>query len=154
MSAMKLWPPNPGSTVITSTWSNSGSSSRYGSIAVPGLSASPARAPIAADAAGERRPDPSVASAWKVTENAPELGVAGRPAVDIGDHQVHVERDRRDLLQPLDHLRAERQVGHEVVVHHVDVHGVGGRDPLDLGFRFAKSAARMLGLIRTVTAPP
>ena len=62
-----------------------------------------------------------------------ELGVAGSPAIDVGDHEVHVERNRRDRLQPLHHLRTEGQVRHEVVVHDVDVHRVGGGDPRHLG---------------------
>ena len=74
----------------------------------------------------------AAASAWKVTENAPGLGVARRPAVGVVDHQVHVERERRDLLQPLDHPQAEGEVRHEVVVHDVDVHEVGGGDAPEL----------------------
>ena len=46
------------------------------------------------------------------------------------------------------HRRADREVGHEVAVHHVDVQQVGfGRHPLDLGREHAKSADRIDGAI-------
>ena len=38
---------------------------------------------------------------------------------------MHVERDARDLGQRFDDQRADRQVGDEVPVHHVDVVPVG-----------------------------
>jgi hypothetical protein len=64
-------------------------------------------------------------------------GARERPGVThgIGDHQVDVERDPRDLAQALDHRRPQGQVGDEVSVHHVDVQPVragalGSRDLL------------------------
>ena len=40
----------------------------------------------------------------------------------VRDHQMHVKRHVRDLLQLLDHGHAHGQVRHEVAVHDVDVH--------------------------------
>ena len=62
-----------------------------------------------------------------------ELGIAGGPPVGIRDHEVHIQRNGARGLDPLDHLRAEGEVRHEVVVHHVDVHEVGGGDAADFG---------------------
>ena len=62
-----------------------------------------------------------------------ELGVLRRPAVGVGDHQVHVERNRAGRLDALDHLRPEGQVGHEVVVHDIHVHEVRGGDAGEVG---------------------
>ncbi len=63
---MKLWPPNPGSTLITSSVSKSRRISRYGSIGVFGLIDRPALAPAAR--MSRATPDgSSAASAWKVT---------------------------------------------------------------------------------------
>jgi hypothetical protein len=58
----------------------------------------------------------------------PGLGVVGDPAIGLLDHQVDDERAGRDLAQRRDHHRADRQVGHEVPVHHVDVDVVGAAD--------------------------
>ena len=81
------------------------------------------------------------------------LGVAGRPAVRVLDHQVAVERQRAGLRQPLDDRQPEREVGHEVVVHDVDVHPVGaGAIRATSSARSAKSADRMLGAIWTPMA--
>jgi hypothetical protein len=54
------------------------------------------------------------------------LGVPGRPAVRILDHQVAVDRCAGVLEQRLDDRQPEREVRHEVVVHDVDVQPVGG----------------------------
>ena len=63
-------PPNPGSTLITSTRSTSGNTSRSASTGVAGLTDTPALAPArrisATHPAGS-----SVASRWKVTRSAP-----------------------------------------------------------------------------------
>ena len=68
--------------------------------------------------------------------------------VGIGDHQVDVERQPRVPRERRDHRRAEGQVGHEVAVHHVDVHEVGAAGFADARAppaRSAKSAARIDG---------
>src|SRR5699024_7117095 len=59
---------------------------------------------------------------------APDLRVDGRPRVRVLDHEVGVQRDGRDRPDPLDDRRPEREVGHEVVVHDVDVRHVRGAD--------------------------
>jgi len=64
------WPPKPGSTVISSSMSTSGRRPAYGSTAVPGLTARPARAP-AALMARRVRTGACTASAWIVTFLAP-----------------------------------------------------------------------------------
>ena len=53
------------------------------------------------------------------------LGVRGRPAVRVVDHQMAVHRDVGRLQQRLDHRQPDGQVRYEVVVHHVDVQPVG-----------------------------
>ena len=58
-----------------------------------------------------------------------------RPAVGVGDHQVGVQRNRADRLDPLHHRQSEREVGDEVVVHDVHVHGVGVADALQFGLK-------------------
>jgi hypothetical protein len=42
-------------------------------------------------------------------------------AIRIRDHQVHVERHRRDPLDGCDDGRADRDVRHEVAVHDIHV---------------------------------
>ncbi len=63
-------PPNPGSTVISSSMSTSPTRSSYGSTAVAGLSASPARAPSERISRSVRT-GAEDASAWMVTLPAP-----------------------------------------------------------------------------------
>src|SRR6266700_5044552 len=48
------------------------------------------------------------------------LGEVGHDAVDRLHHQVHVDGYGGVRLQRLAHLRADRQVGHVMVVHHVE----------------------------------
>ena len=55
----------------------------------------------------------------------PGLRIAGRPAVRFLDHEMAVNRQGRVLDQRLDHRQADREVRHEVPVHHVDVQPVG-----------------------------
>src|ERR1035438_8692103 len=52
--------------------------------------------------------------------------------VRIGDHQVFVQRQPRDFANGGHHRRPDRQVGHEVAVHHVQMQH-GGAAPLYLG---------------------
>jgi hypothetical protein len=58
--------------------------------------------------------------------------VRGDPALGVLDHQVDVERQRRRAPHRLDHDRPDRQVRHEVAVHHVDVDVVRRADGGDL----------------------
>src|SRR5690606_35208853 len=53
-------------------------------------------------------------------------------AVGFGNHQVHVERNRRRATERADDGRAERDVRDEVAVHHVDV------EQLDAGLLHAR----------------
>ena len=131
MPSMNDWPPNPGSTVITSTMSNSGSRSSSGSTGDAGRSAIPARDAARPQLAGQPH---GRLRRLGVERHGRRAGrrVLGRPAVGVLDHQVHVERHRRDLRRSAHDRQAEREVGHEVVVHDVDVHEVGGRDRLEV----------------------
>ena len=58
------------------------------------------------------------------------LGEVGDDAVHRLHHQMHVDRHRRVRLERLAHQRPDREVGHVVVVHHVEVDhvGAGGDD--------------------------
>jgi hypothetical protein len=53
------------------------------------------------------------------------LAEAVDPVVRPLDHQVHVERQPRRPPQVGDRLWPEREVRHEVPVHHVDVQPLG-----------------------------
>ena len=52
--------------------------------------------------------------------------------VGVGDHEVNFQRHVRDRPQPPDDVWPEREIGHEMTVHHVDVNPVGP-SPLRLG---------------------
>jgi hypothetical protein len=76
------------------------------------------------------------------------LGVGRRPPVRVLDHQVTVERLVRRSGQRLHNGHADSQVGHEVVVHHVDVQPVGTphrrRSPPKVGVVGSEHARRDL----------
>ena len=55
------------------------------------------------------------------------LGERIEEIVDRRDHEVYVERLLGVGAKRLHHGRADRQVGHEMAVHHVDVDPVGAR---------------------------
>ena len=63
------------------------------------------------------------------------LGVGEGLGVGIVDHQVNVERPCGNPPQRLDHRQAERQIGHEVPIHDVDVQSIraSGLAATDLG---------------------
>ena len=46
----------------------------------------------------------------------------GQIAFGLFDHEMHVEEKSGRGAQALDHMLAERHVGHEMAVHHVPVH--------------------------------
>src|SRR5690606_11602347 len=75
-SARKLWPPKPGSTVMTRIWSSSSSTSKSGSAGVSGLMATPARAPMARSRRA-RATGSDAASRWNVTDAAPISAYSG-----------------------------------------------------------------------------
>ena len=60
-----------------------------------------------------------------VTLPGPGLRVVRGPAVRVLDHQMAVHRQARVLEQRLDHRQADREVRHEVRVHHVDMEPIG-----------------------------
>ena len=49
------------------------------------------------------------------------IGESRNIFVRILDHQVAIERQRRDLAQRLHHRRPDREIGHEMSIHDVDV---------------------------------
>ena len=117
---MNDWPPNPGSTVMTSTMS---SSSRYGSSAdsgVPGLDRQPG-GPTGRPDRAQGRLDLLLDLDVERDRVAAGLEVFVEEAARLVDHQVGVERQLGPPAQVLDGLRPERQVGDEVGVHDVEV---------------------------------
>lgn len=60
------------------------------------------------------------------------LQIPGKLFERVGNHQVHVERQLRDLLQAGDKRHAERKVRHKMTVHDVDMHE-GGTAFFDFG---------------------
>ena len=101
---MNDWPPNPGSTVMTSTMS---SRSRYGSSAdsgVAGLTASPAARPAARIAPQGRR-DLLLDLDVERDRIAAGVEVLVEEAARLVDHQVRIERQLRPPAQVLDGLR-------------------------------------------------
>ena len=84
----------------------------------PGLGAG--RAQVLASATGS-----SQASAWKVTLYAPASAYAGAQRSGSVIIRCTSNGMRGRLAQALHHRQPDRQVGHEVVVHHVDVQPVG-----------------------------
>ena len=62
------------------------------------------------------------------------LGVGRGPGVGVLDHQMAVHGGADMAQQRLDDGESQREVRHEVVVHHVDVQPIGGPfDPRALG---------------------
>ena len=104
-SVMNVWPPNPGSTVMTRTMS---SSSAYGSSAasgVPGLTARPAARP-AARIALERRRDRLLDLDVERDRVAAGVDVLVQVAARLADHQVGVERQLGPRPEALDRSSA------------------------------------------------
>ena len=130
-SGMNDWPPKPGWTLMNSRMSIS---SRYGSTTssgVSGLCTSPTRMPCARIRSNSGRGSPS--STCTVQESAPAFGEVVEQVARVVDHQVAVEVEVGARAQALHDRCADREVRHEVPVHHVDVQEIGLRsDPLDL----------------------
>ena len=69
---------------------------------------------------------------------AASLGIGRGPTVGVADHEVGIHGQTGVGEHRLDHGQPPGQVGHEVVVHHVDVdpvrsaRTVGTRDPIEL----------------------
>ena len=133
---MKVWPPKPGLTDMTSTKSTS-----RGDL----LERADRRRRIEHDAGLDAERLDRVDRAMQVRQHLDVhrdhrgAGVGERLDVAIGirDHQVDVERHRGDALERLDDRRADRDVRHEVAVHHVDVNQIGAA-ALDRGDRVAE----------------
>ena len=128
---MNAWPPKPGCTLMNSSRSIS---SRYGSTVstgVSGLSVSPTPTP------SSRRSREQRAGVAELDVHGAAVGAGVGEVVEqltgVVDHEVAVEEEVGALAQRLHDGRADREVGHEVAVHHVDVEQVGlGGDALDL----------------------
>merc|ERR1719161_964202 len=131
MVGMYAWPPKPGFTVITSTWSTSHRTFLTISAGVWGFGATEGEPP-------RSRILPSMrwrwsqASTWTMTTPGSPVGALrglnvvlnhGLRGV-LGDHQLRLEGRAAVLAAGPDHLRAEGEVGHEVTVHHVELDAV------------------------------
>ena len=60
------------------------------------------------------------------------LQIPGKLFERVGNHQVHVERQLRDLLQAGNKRHAERKIRHKMTVHDIDMHE-GGTAFFDFG---------------------
>ena len=127
---MKLCPPKPGFTLIISTRSSLSSSHSSASSDDEGLNTSPALQPAALMSCSVRSTC-APASGWKLIRSAPASAKACASAstgctirwTSIGTRLPSAPH--RMLAQRLADHRAEGQVRHEVVVHHVEVDPVG-----------------------------
>ena len=120
---MNFWPPQPGLTDMQSSTSASRAASRSAAVGVAGLSVAPAVMPSSWIS-------PSVwcrcgqVSTCTVHESAPGLRELGQLALGLLDHEVHVDRAAalvHEVGERRHDARAERDHGHEMPVHHVDV---------------------------------
>jgi hypothetical protein len=91
------------------------------------------------------------ASGWTVIDVRARLGEGIEKRVDRRDHQVDVERLGRMRPQRLHHRRADRDVGHEMAVHHVDMDPVGAppRRSRDLLAQLGEIGGKDRGEMRT-----
>jgi hypothetical protein len=81
----------------------------------------------------------------------PASAKASRYRIDRRNHQVNVDHLLRVRAQRLHHGRADGDVGHEMPVHHIDMHPVRPAASMarTSSPRRAKSAERMEGEMRT-----
>ena len=109
---------------MISSVSNSGRISRYGSSGVPGLTEMPALAPAARMSPGDAD---GVVGRLGVERDVvgARLGVGGAHLSGSSIMRCTSSGMAETCNRRLHHRQAERQVRHEVVVHHVDVHPVG-----------------------------
>src|SRR3989344_3934627 len=119
--SMKLWPPKPGFTLISSTTSTLSMTHSSTSMGEAGLNTRPAWMPSALMSC-------SVRSTWVEGDDVGAgLGEGRGQGVNGLHHQVHVDGHLRAigfdavLAQGLADHRPEGQVGHVMVVHHVEV---------------------------------
>ena len=117
---MNCWPPKPGFTLITSTMSQSSMMSSSIATGVCGQIAMPAFAPSERMCVS-RRCACGVASRWNVMMSAAGFAKIVDVALRLDDHQVRVERQRRQLAQVADDLRPPGDVRNEAAVHDVEM---------------------------------
>ena len=146
---MNACPPKPGLTDMIRTCATSRSTHSIASIGVCRVQHDARLLAELADL-----PDRAVQVRARLGVHADEVGaglrVGADPALGILDHEMHVERQRGRALDGLDDHRADRQVRHEVTVHHVDVDVVGARrSRATSSARRPKSADRIEGAMRT-----
>ena len=122
---MNAWPPKPGWTVITRTWSSSPSHGSIASNGVSGLIARPTPSPSPRISAS--RSAVLSTSTWTLIQSAPAWAKAERNSPGVGHHQVAIERHRGVAVDGRDDRWPDRQVRDEVAVHDVDVEDVGDR---------------------------
>ena len=144
-------PPKPGSTVISSTMSTSPSIVAQASIGVAGFSATPARAPLARSSRASRT-GACAASTWNVTDSAPASANPG------------AQRSGSAIIRWMSNgvataLWSDSTTGNPIVrlgtkwlsITSMWMKSALGIRPTSVA-RLAKSALRMLGVMRTVTA--
>ena len=80
------------------------------------------------------------------------LGVRRCPAVGVLDHQMAIHRNVAGGQQTFHHRQPDRQVRHEMCVHHVDVQPVGAFDggglvgqPGEIGGQYRRRDQRPVG---------
>ena len=121
---MKAWPPKPGLTDIIRTRSTRSITCSMVETGVAGLIVTPAFLPSARIACSERCTC-GPASTWTVMMSEPALAKASR----YGSHGAIIRWTSRVFLVSgriaCDHVRADRDIGHEMPVHHVDMDPVG-----------------------------
>src|SRR5215472_13210330 len=137
-SGMNAWPPKPGKTVIIKIMSMSGKQRSTFSRGTSGFTATEVFAPGA-------RIFFSVAMGSLHVSGCMETQFAGfdefrRIIVRVGDHQMNIQRNIRDLAHPLHHDGTNGEIGHKMSVHDIDMQPVcaGRLDGLNLVFQAAE----------------
>ena len=122
---MNFWPPKPGLTLITSTWSTSPSTGSTADAGVAGFSTTHA---LRAGLADLREGAVQVRAGLDVHADAVGARARRRPRASAPAPRSSGARragSRRRRAERLDHDGPDRQVRDEVAVHHVDVDPVG-----------------------------
>ncbi len=123
-AGMNACPPKPGLTVISRMRSRRSSTYSITLSGVDGLSDTPARLPSARIACSERS---RCGPASRV--HGDDVGASLRKGREIGigrrDHQMTIEDLRRRPADCLHHRRPERDVRHEMSIHHIEMDPVG-----------------------------
>ena len=124
LRGMNVWPPKPGLTDMTSTKSTSPAICFEGADRRRRIEDD---ARLDAERLDRVHRAVQVRQHFDVHRHHRRAGVRERldVAVRVLDHQVHVERHPRDALERPHDRRADRDVRHEMAVHHVDVNEIG-----------------------------